>query len=82
MQTTEKTKIKDWYTAAFPTDDLGTELSNATFYDLFEALDNYRDVYELLGVGDSIIRERVFAELAKVMEVNYNYIYEQWMKGV
>ena len=81
MQTTEKTKIKDWYTTTYPDDDLGTELSTATFYDLFEALDHYKDVYKVLGVGDSIIRERVFSELAKIMKVDYEYVYEQWLKG-
>ena len=81
MRTTEKTKIRHWYTTTYPEDDLGKQLSDATFYDLFETLDNYQDVYELLGVGDSIIRERVFEELSKIMEVDYDYVYEQWLKG-
>ena len=28
MRTTENTKIRDWYTATYPNDDLGTELSD------------------------------------------------------
>lgn len=80
MNATEKTKIKEWYVKEYPTDELGVELDNEiTFYDLFVVLDTYKDVYEALGVGDSLIRERVFSKLAKIMEVDYDYIYEQWL---
>lgn len=82
MNITEKTKIKDWYCKEYPTDELGVELNeNITFNDLFVVLDTYKDVYEALGVGDSIIRERVFDKLAKIMSVDYDYIFEQWLKS-
>lgn len=83
MNTTEKTKIKEWYVKEYPTDELGVELNNEiTFYDLFVVLDNYKSVYEALNVWDSIIRERVFDKLAEIMQVDYEYIYKQWLKGV
>ena len=76
-------KIRDWYMKEYPTDDMGEELSDATFEDLFEALDHYRDVYECLFGdpmgGDSIIRERCFARLAELMDVDYDYIFDQWL---
>lgn len=82
MNTTEKTKIKEWYIKKYPTDELGVEINNdITFYDLFVVLDTYKSVYEALNVWDSIVRERVFDELAKVMNVDYDYVYEQWLKG-
>ena len=82
MNTTDKTKIKEWYIKEYPTDELGVEINNdITFYDLFVVLDNYKDVYEALNVGDSIVRERVFNELSKIMNVDYDYVYEQWLKG-
>lgn len=75
-----KTKIKEWYIKEYPTDELGVEIDDdVTFEDLFESLD--KNVYETLGVGDSIVRERVFDKLAKVMNVDYDYIYKQWLKG-
>lgn len=81
MNTTEKTRIKEWYVKAYPTDELGVEINNEiTFYDLFVVLDNHKDVYEALGVWDSIVRERVFDKLAKIMNVDYDYIFEQWLK--
>jgi hypothetical protein len=74
--------IKDYYTSVFPSDDLGKELPlNITFYDIFNALDNYSSVYSLMGnADDSIIRERLFERLAILIEVDYDYIYNQWMK--
>lgn len=74
--------IKDWYLEAYPTDDMGYDLNDGvTFEDLFVALDNYKNVYEVLGASDSIIRERVFAELANLMNVDYGYIYNQWLNA-
>lgn len=82
MNTTENTKIKEWYMTEYPTDELGAELNqDITFYDLFKVLDTYKSVYEALNVYDSIVRERVFSKLAEVMNVVYDYIYEQWLLG-
>jgi len=74
--------IKDWYTKEYPSDDLGREMNgNATFSDLFETLDNYLDVFDLIGVSDTVIRERVFDKLADIMGVDYDYVYKQWIRG-
>lgn len=74
------TFIKDWYIKTYPTDELGKELnSKVTFYDLFEALDNYQDIYNLLEVEDSIIRERAFQKLSEITECSYEEIYNQWV---
>ena len=76
----EQQIIRDWYIKEYPADEIGAEIDeNATFRDLFYALDCYKDVYEIIGVEDSIIRERVFARLAYIMDVDYKYIYEQWL---
>lgn len=75
----EKSLVKEWYIKEYSTDDLGREINEEiTFYDIFYALDRYNDIYEVLGVEDSVIRERVFQKLADIMKVEYNYIYEQW----
>lgn len=79
----QMTKIKDWYESAFPTDELGCEIkSNVLFSDLFVTLDNGEDVYEFLGVDDSIVRERVFGKLSEIMNVEYSYIYNQWLNSI
>ena len=72
--------IREYYLEAFPTDDLGNEINpKATFEGLHKVLDNYGDVYEYIGVGDSIVRERVFDKLADVLGVEYDVIYSQWL---
>lgn len=74
--------LKEFYMRTYPTDDLGQELDDrATFQDLFNALDTYKCVYNLFGVGDSIIRERLFERLAFLLGTDYDYVYEQWLLG-
>lgn len=76
------TKLRDWYMENFPTDPCGEELNpEATFEDLFDALDNYQDVYTLFGIADSFVREGLFSGLATIMNVDYSYVYEQWLKS-
>lgn len=75
----KETVIKDWYKETYPTDDLGDELVDGfTFYDLFQTLDARKDVYKYLA-DDSLVRERVFEKLAEIMDVDYDYIYDQWL---
>ena len=82
MNITENTKIKEWYMTEYPDDELGEEMTkDVTFYDLFVVLDTYKSVYDTLNVWDSIIRERVFGKLAEIMNVDYDYIYEQWLRA-
>lgn len=77
----ENQDIKEWYIKEYSTDTLGQELNNnITFYGLFEILDNYKNVYKFLGVGDNVIRGRIFKKLAQIMNVDYDYIYQQWLK--
>ena len=75
--------IKNWYMAAFPSDDLGAEINeNATFNDIIHALLAHKDVYTVFGVGDSLVRERIFEELAGLLNVDYDVIYDSWLETV
>ena len=80
-QCAENTDIKSWYKNDYPDDELGEAINEKiTFYDLFETLDRCKSVYKLLGDDiDSIVRERIFEKLANIMDVEYEYIYDQWM---
>jgi hypothetical protein len=71
--------IKGFYVDTYPTDELGQEINDeASFEGLNKVLDCNIDVYEYLGVGDSLVRERVFAKLAELMGVSYNVIMDKW----
>ena len=61
-------------------DNLSHKLNEVTFEDIFNTLDNYGSFYKLIGVYDSLIRERIFSMLAVVMDVEYEYIYNQWLE--
>jgi hypothetical protein len=75
-----KKSLRKFYVSKFPSDELGVEIDpKATFIGLFDTLDNYEDVYEYIGVHDSIVRERCFEELALIMDVSYDEVYSQWM---
>lgn len=76
----ENQDIKEWYIKEYSTDELGQKLNHITFYDLFTALDNYKNIYKCLGVSDSEVRGRIFRKLAEIMRVDYGCIYEKWLR--
>lgn len=77
----EKTEVRAYYMDKYATDELGTEIRmGVTFKDVFNTLDNRACVYDLLNVHDSLVRERVFEALSKIMKCEYDYIFSQWLK--
>lgn len=76
-------KLREFYLNECDWDDLGKEINpNATFVGLLNTLYEGNDLYEYIGVGDSIIRERLFEELANQLNKPYDYVYDMWMKDV
>lgn len=72
--------VKDWYIDRYPSDELGDEINaRLTFGDVYAALERFDDIYEVIGVNDSVVRERIFSELAKRMNVDYDKIYYMWL---
>jgi len=75
--------IREYYLTNFPTDELGAEINpESTFDGLVRVLNNYEDVYEYIGVSDSLIRERVFWHLSVLHNTDYEVIYDLWMEAV
>ena len=74
--------IKKWYIRSYPTDELGEELNeDVTFKDLWDALNKKQDVYEIMGVGDSLVRERLFEYLSLIYDVDYDVVYKKWLQS-
>jgi hypothetical protein len=74
--------IREYYVEAFPTDELGDEINpSATFEVLVDVLNNYGDVYQYIGVSDSLIRERVFWNLSEITTTEYSVIYDLWLES-
>ena len=73
------TKVGEWYMKEHSADDAGSLINpDITFEDLYTAI-GQSDVYKLLGVGDSVIRENCFAKLAEIQCVDYTEIYNKWL---
>lgn len=61
-----ESSVKAWYLSAYPDDGLGTSiLDKVTFSDVQKNADN---IYDVLGVGDSVIRERVEEKLLELTD--------------
>jgi hypothetical protein len=74
--------IREFYVKNYPTDDLGIGINpKATFAGLLNQLIMGNDVYEYIYVYDSIVRERLFEQLAKELEVGYEYVYKLWLNN-
>lgn len=77
---TGETKLKSWYHKTYEDDPIWEDMDDdADFIGLYNALNEHRDVYEYFGVGDSLVRERLFQQLAKMMGVDYDVVYNQWL---
>lgn len=73
-------EIKTWHSLEYPNDELAKEMDGEiTFKNLWDGMNAGEDVYEMLGVYDSLIREHVFSELAKRMNTKYETIYNKWL---
>ena len=72
--------IKQFYLETYPTDTMGNDIKNdTTFLGLVTELSGGKDVYDYLDVYDSLIRERLFTELAKQLKTTYDEIYHLWL---
>jgi hypothetical protein len=52
-----------------------------TYLGLFRELVAARDIYKFIGVSDSLVRERLFDKLAKLLNEPYEYIYNLWLNS-
>ena len=75
----KKTEIKKWYAKNFSDDELKDDLIDGyTFGDLFNDLSEKVFDYACCA-DDSVVRERVFGELSKMLGVEYDAIYYRWL---
>lgn len=72
--------VREWYTHAFPSDDLGPEINpHLTFDDALAAVPTGNGFYDSIVVGDSVVRERVFEELCNRYGYSYDEVYDSWL---
>ena len=72
--------IKEFYLNEYPTDELGLELNEkANFDGMLNTILYGKDVYEYIGVNDSLVRERLFQYAAFRLKKPYTYVYNLWV---
>lgn len=82
MKLNLNTNVKKFYINTYPDDTEGEKIrSNLTFRTLLSKFVlEPDDIYDILGVGDSIIRERIFEALSKILKCDYDVIYDIWLE--
>ena len=71
--------VRAWYMSEYPDDDMGKDIHEfLTFGQMLGAMLEGNEVYDVIGVVDSVIRERIFERLAELMQCHYDTVYNIW----
>lgn len=77
---TKESNVRAWYVKTYPTDDLGKDINpKLTFRTVASSLHFGSDIYDVIGVDDSLIRERIFEKIASLYKVSYGEVYDTWL---
>ena len=80
MEFEKDVSLKYWYEFNYPEDDMGEDINpKSTFAGLVTHLFGNMDVYDYIGVTDSLVRERLFEELARQLNKPYDFVYNMWL---
>lgn len=52
-----------------------------TFRKVLDGLNNEENIYDIIGVDDSVVREEIFILLSDLLDVEYDEIYQLWLHG-
>ena len=73
--------IHDWYRKNYPNDELGKNINHVGFQETYQNMNKGKDFYKTVGVSDSVVRERVFSQMAKENKTSYDNVYNRWMNS-
>jgi len=77
-----KANVKQWYVSKYPQDELGERIDEGTtFANVLLCIAQGADVDDIIGVSDSLVRERIFSEIAKRMGCDYDVVYNIWLNS-
>lgn len=77
---TPNSKVKDAYCKEYSSDELGKDLDpKITFKQIYDGMKKGKNFYDMIDVGDSLIRERIFGMMSKIFNVDYDEIYYTWL---
>lgn len=76
----EETHVRTWYKDHYPNDPKGDDLEGQLSWAvMLERMRNKENLYSIIGVSDSVVRERLFSHLAELMLVPYEVICRIWL---
>ena len=71
--------LKSWYNSEYPSDEMGRGLRKRLSLEaIYENLGKV-DIYDMIDVVDSLIRERIFVKIAEIKGVDYDHVYRKWL---
>lgn len=71
--------VKETYKRCYVSDELGDEINpEITFAQLLAGMVEKKDFYDMVGVSDSIMRERLFDLMAILGGIKTREIYDLW----
>lgn len=71
--------FKDRYKKDYPDDYQLDEIKDVTFREIAKGLADKKDVYDVIGNVDSVIRERAFEYLTDITKMDYDDFYDAWL---
>lgn len=73
--------ISAWYAAEFSDDEMKDEIYTGISFQQLNDMLSSNDLYSIIGVDDTVVRERCFSKLAELMQVDYSVIYDMWLNA-
>ncbi len=73
--------ISAWYAAEFSDDEMKDEIYTGVSFQKLNDMLSSNDLYSIIGVDDTVVRERCFSKLAELMQVDYSVIYKKWLNA-
>lgn len=70
--------IRKWYGETYPEDEIKNDIKDISFRKALDAIDEGKDFYGVIGVGDSVVRDRIFQKLSEIKGRSYDDIYQAW----
>lgn len=74
--------ISEWYAEEYPDDtEVMYDANDVSFDDVLQMMVQYGggNFYDYVGVGDSVVRNRIFEKIADIYGVSYDDVYHLWL---
>ena len=71
--------FKEQYAIDYPDDYQLSKIKDVSFKEIAKGLADRKDIYDIIGEVDSVIRERAFTYLEDITGLDYDDFYDAWL---